>query len=84
MTRDEIRSEVAGVLSGIAPEVDLGKAPPSANLREWADIDSMDWLNFVVGLHQKLGVEIEETDYANVRSLEALLDFLAAKGAARR
>lgn len=83
MTREELRTEIANVLSGIAPEVDLAKAPPRANLREWADIDSMDWLNFVVGLHQKLGVEIKETDYASVRSLDALLDFLAAKGATR-
>ena len=39
----------------------------------------MDWLNFLIGLHQQLGVNIPESDYARLVSLDDVLDYLQAK-----
>ena len=39
----------------------------------------MDWLNFLIGLHDKLKVEIPEADYARLRTLDDLLVYLCAK-----
>jgi acyl carrier protein len=39
----------------------------------------MDWLNFLIGLHQKLGVNIPEADYAKLVTLDDVLDYLLAK-----
>jgi acyl carrier protein len=38
----------------------------------------MDVLNFVVGLHTALGVDIPETDYPQLATLDACVDYLDA------
>jgi len=48
-------------------------------LRDQVDLDSMDWLNFLIGLHEKLKIEIPEPDYARLRTLDDLLDYLGKK-----
>lgn len=53
------------------------------NLRDQLDLDSMDVLNFVVALHQELGVEIPETDYAKLITLDAIVTYRAARLVAR-
>ncbi len=69
MNTDEIRSEVLSVLTGIAPEVDAGEITDDELLRDQVDLDSMDWLNFLIGIHKRLNVEIAESDYASLRTL---------------
>jgi acyl carrier protein len=67
------------ILRGIAPEVEPGDIEPATPLRQQVDLDSMDWLNFLIGLHQKLGVNIPEADYAKLVTLDDVLDYLLAK-----
>ncbi|MBS2027646.1 MAG: acyl carrier protein [Deltaproteobacteria bacterium] len=76
MTRDEIHAHVLGALREVAPEVDAGSLPRSADLRDAADLDSMDFLRFLLGLSTRTGVEIAEPDYPKVRTLEDLEAFL--------
>jgi len=78
MTRDELREAVLGILGSIAPEVDLAAIRPDADLREELDIDSMDFLRFVVRVHERLGVSIPESEYPRVRTLDRCIDYLAA------
>ncbi len=82
-SREELRAQVAAVLADIAPEVDLTAIPDEAPLREAADLDSMDMLNLVLGLAQRLEVEIPEADYAQAATVGGLLDYLARALAAR-
>jgi acyl carrier protein len=77
--RDEIRRQLEAILGTIAPEVDLGTVRPDVDLREELDIDSMDFLRLVIQVHERLGVEIPEADYARVRSLDGLVSYLAAR-----
>jgi acyl carrier protein len=58
MTEAELRKTVLDTLSDIAPEADLGALPPDKDLTGQLDIDSMDFLNFVIALHEKRGVDI--------------------------
>jgi acyl carrier protein len=67
------------VLRSIAPEVEPGSIEPGRPLRQQVDLDSMDWLNFLVGLHERLGVNIPEADYAGLVTLDNVLDYLQAK-----
>ncbi len=76
MTRDEIASVVRSILGGIAPEVDLAHVRPDADLRDELDIDSMDFLRFVVGVHERLGVEVPEADYPRIRTLDGCVAYL--------
>ncbi len=69
------------ILGGIAPEVDLSQVRPGADLRDELDIDSMDFLRFAVGLAERLGVEVPESDYPLIRSLDGCVAYLAQRGA---
>ena len=79
MDRQQLRGIVIGSLKSIAPEVDGEQLVASRPLREQVDLDSMDWLNFLIGLHDRLKVEIPEADYRKLRTLDNVLDYLAAK-----
>ena len=79
MTGDEVRATVLRVLGEIAPEADLATLRADVGFRDQLDLDSMDLLNFVVGLHAALGVEIPEADYPKLSTLEACVDYLAAR-----
>ena len=79
MTRDEIRAVVLRVLGDIAPEADPAALEPGVDLREQLDLDSMDILNFVIGLHTALGVEIPEADYPKFTTLDGGVEYLATR-----
>jgi acyl carrier protein len=72
----DIKAAIFQVLHRIAPEAEPAQLDPNANLREALDIDSFDFLNFLIGLHEKLGVEIPEADYGKLTSLAALVSYL--------
>ena len=67
------------LLQAIAPEVDVETLKLAAPLRRQVDLDSMDWLNFLISLHQHFGVNIPESDYADLISLSDVVNYLHAK-----
>jgi acyl carrier protein len=79
MTRDEVRRAIIDALTRVAPEVDPGSIPPGASLRDEFDLDSMDFLNFAVGLHERLGIDIPERDYPRLATLEGAEAYLTEK-----
>jgi acyl carrier protein len=79
MTRDEIRTAVIQALSSIAPEFDPRNLQPDAVLRQELDLDSMDFLNFVIGLHDSVGINVPEQDYAKLATLNGAVDYLATR-----
>lgn len=70
---------VLDILRSIAPEVEPAAIDPDRPLRHQVDLDSMDWLNFLVALHERLGVTIAEADYAQLLTLGNVLDYLLAR-----
>jgi acyl carrier protein len=82
VTRDEIRATVLRVLGEIAPEADLAALEPRVELRKQLDLDSMDVLNFVVGLHEALHVDIPEADYPKYATLHDCVEQLASRTSA--
>jgi acyl carrier protein len=84
MTADEIRAVVIAELSNIAPEMDLADVKPNVDLREALDIDSMDFLNFITALHEKLGVDIPERDYPKLITLAGAVAYLLEHNAGGR
>jgi acyl carrier protein len=79
MDADTIRNVVLETLRGIAPEVEAATLRADQPLREQVDLDSMDWLNFLVGLHQRLHVDIPESDYRRLTTVDRLVSYLADK-----
>lgn len=79
MTREELKAAVLRELSEIAPEADLAALDSRADLRERLDIDSFDFLNFIIRIHKSLQVDIPEADYRLLLTLDGALDYLAAR-----
>jgi|CXWL01.1.fsa_nt_gi acyl carrier protein len=79
MNDEDIRAGVLVTLRRIAPEVELDELRNDRALREQVDLDSMDWLNVIVGLHQRFGVDIPEADYAGLVSLDTIVAYLARR-----
>lgn len=78
-TEDRIRAAIFDVLRKITPEADVHLLSPNDDLRQALDIDSFDFLNFLVGVHEKLGVDIPEQDYGKLRTLSSIIDYLSAR-----
>ena len=76
MTTAEIKSMICEVLGGIAPEADFGALAGGEDLREALDLDSMDFMNFVVALHERTGIDIPEADYPRLRTLDGAIAYL--------
>lgn len=83
MSDPVIRKAILEELGNIAPEADLAAVDPAADLREALDIDSMDFLNFVIALHRRLAVDIPEIDYPKLVTLDGAMTYLRAKMAPR-
>ena len=81
MTQAAIREGVLRALTAVAPEVDPATLDPDRPLREQVDIDSYDYLRFVVALAEGSGVEIPERDYDKVTTLNRLIGYLEQRGA---
>jgi acyl carrier protein len=79
MDRQGLRKIVIETLRTIAPEVQEDELVDVEPLRNQVDLDSMDWLNFLIGLHTRLKVEIPEADYAGLVTLGNVLDYLVKK-----
>lgn len=79
MTDAEIRTIALNTLKSIAPEAESDELRGDRPLRNQVDLDSMDWLNFLLGLHEKLRVDIPEADYARLVTLDDVVDYLQKK-----
>jgi pyruvate/2-oxoglutarate dehydrogenase complex dihydrolipoamide acyltransferase (E2) component len=76
MNTDEAREVLAQVLGQIAPEVDLTRVAVDAELQLELDLDSMDFLNLVTGIHEMTGVDVPERDYPLLHSIEGCARYL--------
>jgi acyl carrier protein len=83
VNESEIRTRVVGVIKSVAPELEEGELRADRPLRDQVDLDSMDWLNVLVALHEKLQVDIPEADYGKLVTLDNLVGYLRDKLAQR-
>ena len=79
MTRDEIRGVILDILEDIAPDEDLGGLKDEVPFRQQLELDSMDFLDIVMELRKKHGIEVPEADYVQLASLDSCADYLLPK-----
>jgi acyl carrier protein len=77
MNTDTLRQAVIECVHTIAPEADFGRVDPQASLREQLDLDSFDFLNLLIALGERTGVQVPEAAYRQVDSLDGLVAYLA-------
>lgn len=74
-----LRATVHRLLGDIAPEVDTSTLDPASSLRDQIDLDSMDFLNFVIALGDELQVEVPESDYSQMATLDGCVTYLSSR-----
>ncbi len=79
MTEKELKDLVFMELKKIAPECDPADVDPNENIREAMDIDSYSFLQLLIELSEKTGVDIVEADYEKVYTLGGMLRYLSAR-----
>jgi acyl carrier protein len=79
MTEADIRKLACELLSDIAPDTEPSALPGDRDIREGLDIDSMDFLNFVVALTKGTGMQIPEEDYPQLATMDGIIAYVAGK-----
>ena len=79
MTREQVRATVLRVLGDIAPEADPATLRLDVDLREQLDVDSMDLLNFMIGINEQVHVDIPEADYPRLQTVDDVIDYLVER-----
>lgn len=79
ITKDQIRDTLIQLLGSIAPEADFEALDANANLTETLDIDSFDFLNFLISLEGAMGVTVPEADYGRLVSLNDIVQYVEAR-----
>ena len=82
MTALEARQHVLGALTRVAPEIDPSTLDADRPLRDQVDLDSVDFLNFVVDLHARTTIDIPEADYGRLASITAAIEYIIAAASA--
>jgi acyl carrier protein len=79
MSDEEVREKVLGILASMAPEMDVHTLKPDVRLRDQMDLDSMDFLNFLIAVDDEIGVDIPESDYPRLATLNTIYAYLREK-----
>jgi len=79
VNQDELKRIVLDELTAIAPEIDTSTLVADKPLRNQVDLDSVDWLNYLVALHGKLQIAIPDADAAKLTTLDKLIAYCAQK-----
>jgi acyl carrier protein len=84
MTHPDIRAVFLEELTRIAPDIEPDSVGEDDHIQDDLELDSMDILNLVTALHERLGVDIPEAQYDSISTLSRATDFLTAKMAESR
>ncbi len=76
MNREAVRASVLRVLKSIVPEADPATLNGQMSLRDQLDVDSMDLLNFAVGIHKEFGVDVPEADFARLMTIDGCVEYI--------
>ena len=83
LTKDDCKKLVIDIISDIAPDEDLSAIRSEVRLRDQLELDSMDFLDIVMELRKRHGIEVPEADYGQLASLESCAEYLTPKFTAK-
>jgi acyl carrier protein len=83
MTNDECKKLVLDIIADIAPDEDLSHVKPEVRLRDQLQLDSMDFLDIVMELRKRHGIEVPEGEYMKLSTLDGCAEYLVPKFAAQ-
>lgn len=78
MTIDQAQATFTAMIHEIAPEIDLEEVDREANLQDELDLDSVDFLNLIEMIYERTGLDIPESEYDKLSSINSAIAYLAA------
>ena len=79
MNEQDIKTIIYQILKKIAPDTNPEELGGDENIREALDIDYFDFLQFIIGLDKKIGLQTKEKDYGKITTLNSLLNYIQSK-----
>ena len=76
MTTDQAKAIIFDVLQGVAPEIDPTDVEHDVDLDEQLDLDSMDFLNWLIGISREAAVDIPQRDSTKFLTIDGAAAFL--------
>ena len=78
MNTDEAKQTIFSILEEIAPEVDAATIEHDVDLSEQLDLDSMDFLNWMIGISEATGVDIPQRDTSKFLTIDGAAGYIVA------
>jgi acyl carrier protein len=78
----DARETVFAAIRKVAPDVDTTTLPTDVDFREEAELDSMDFIGILTAVHEATGVEVPETDYPLITTVDDFAGYLTSHHAA--
>jgi acyl carrier protein len=79
MNHEEIVIAIKDIIATIAPDEDVSALQMAPKLRDQIELDSMDFLDIVMELRKRYGVQVPEEDYGQLATLQGCVDYLGPK-----
>ena len=79
LDQEQVRATMLDIIKTLAPETDTGNIVSDLPLRKQIDLDSMDWLNVLEAIRERIGVDVPETDYGKLGTLDNVVAYLASR-----
>jgi acyl carrier protein len=76
MTKEEIKSVLMEIVAEIIPDEDLTNLKGDIPIREQVELDSMDFLDIIMELRKRYGIEVPEDDYMRLATLDGSVAYL--------
>ncbi len=76
MSEDPIRTALLQTLVDVAPETDPSKLRADRPLRDQVELDSYDFLQWMIRIQDVLGVDVPEADYRRLSTLDDAVAYL--------
>ena len=76
MTKEEVKSIILGIIAEIVPDEDVSNLKSDVRIRDQIELDSMDFLDIIMELRKRYGIEVPEDDYMELATLGGAVAYL--------
>jgi acyl carrier protein len=76
MKPEEAKAIIFQVLGDIAPEIDPMTVNHSLDLTEQLDLDSIDYLNWMLGISESVGIDIPQRDVSRFLTIDGAAEYV--------
>ena len=78
MTGEQIREVMIDIIQGLLEDDDtnLSRLQDDVSISDQVDLDSMDFLDIILGLRKKHGITVPEEDYMKLSTMKGCIKYL--------